>query len=681
MNSLDRMFQPKSIAVIGASNDEGKAGFHMLYALRKFPGALYPVNPKAKEIQGFKAYPNLKAIGTPVDLIALCIPAQFCLNAIREAGEAGVGAALIAGGGFEETGAKGKALQDDILAACREYGIRLLGPNTAGFVNPGVGVTASFNPLVSNFQAGSVAVVSQSGAMNLILGTVIQTQRLGVSIGVGTGNAPDVGVPEMLEYLADHQPTKAIAVYLEGVEDGRRLYDAVRKTTSKKPVVIFTVGQADIGDFAASHTGKLIGSFAIKKAALAQAGAVVATSSNDLIDAANILSKVRLAPAANPGVGVLTGQAGPAMIMTDYLRTRGVSIPEMDASTIERIAAVLPLKTFIKNPVDTARPMHDSFLEVLSIMAEDPNLDVLAAYAMHEPMCVEPIGLFRAIKGRTGKPAVFGTSGLPEDLAPTMRDLETMDLPSFVSPDRTAAAIWALVEDAKAAFRKQRPTKDAEKTARVDTIRPNPDEAQAKDLLTTIGIAAPERAVCGDHGVAKAALTELKKPCVVKVLSAAVGHKTEMGGVHLNIQTEDQLTAALEQIDKIDIPGTKQYLIEEMAPQGLEIIIGGKNDPSFGPVVMLGLGGTAAEAFGDVAMRVAPLTVHDAMDMIAELKTSALFDAWRGGPRYDKEAVADALVKIGTLMTQHPEIKELDLNPVRVYPKGVMALDALIVNQ
>ena len=681
MNSLDRLFQPKSIAVIGASNDEGKAGFHMLYALRKFPGALYPVNPKAKEIQGFKAYPNLKAIDTSVDLIALCIPAKFCLNAIKEAGEAGVGAALIAGGGFEETGAEGKAMQDDILAACREYGIRLLGPNTAGFVNPAIGVTASFNPLVSNFQAGSVAVVSQSGAMNLILGTVIQTQRLGVSIGVGTGNAPVVGIPEMLEYLADHQPTKTIAVYLEGVEDGRRLYEAVQKTTPKKPVAIFTVGQADIGEFAASHTGKLIGSFAIKKAALTQAGAVVAASSNDLIDAANILSKVRLAPAANPGVGLLTGQAGPAMIMTDYLRTRGVRIPEMDSATIDKIAAVLPLKTFIKNPVDTARPMHDTFLEVLSIMAEDQNLDVLMAYAMHEPMCVEPVGLFRAIRGRTGKPAVFGTSGLPEDLAPTIRDLETMELPAFVSPDRAAAAVWALVEDAKAAFRKQRSSAAVDdRSAEIVAIREAPDEAQAKTILSTIGVAVPKHVVCADRAAAKAAFADLKKPCVVKVLSAAVSHKTEMGGVHLNIQTEDQLMAAIEKIDAIDVPGDKQYLLEEMASQGLEIIVGGKNDPSFGPVVMLGLGGTAAEAFGDVAMRVAPLTIDDGLDMIAELKTSALFDAWRGGPQYDKQAVAETLVKVGNLLARHPEIKEMDLNPVRVYPKGVLALDALIVS-
>jgi acyl-CoA synthetase (NDP forming) len=296
-------------------------------------------------------------------------------------------------------------------------------------------------------------------------------------------------------------------------------------------------------------------------------------------------------------------------------------------------------------------------------------------------MCVEPVGLFRAIRGRTGKPAVFGTSGLPEDLAPTIRDLETMDLPAFVSPDRTAAAVWALVEDAKAAFRKQRSTAalDAGPDG-VDTIRETPDEAQAKAILSAIGIAVPKRAVCADHAAAKAAFADLKKPCVVKVLSAAVSHKTEMGGVHLNIQTEDQLTAALAKIDAIDVPAGKQYLIEEMAPPGLEIIVGGKNDPSFGPVVMLGLGGTAAEALGDVAMRVAPLTVDDGLDMIAELKTSALFDAWRGGPRYDKQAVAETLVKVGNLLARHPEIKEMDLNPVRVYPEGVLALDALIVS-
>jgi len=260
-----------------------------------------------------------------------------------------------------------------------------------------------------------------------------------------------------------------------------------------------------------------------------------------------------------------------------------------------------------------------------------------------------------------------------------LRDLESMDIPAYASPDRAATAAWALVEDAKAAHRKQSQTGSTEPSFDIAKLTGSIDEGKAKEVLMQMGIATPANAVCENHTDATRAFGELQKPCVVKVLSSEITHKTEVGGVHLNIATERELVAALEKIDSIETTGEKKYLLEEMAPSGLEIIIGGKNDASFGPVVMLGLGGTAAEAFGDVAMRLAPLTVQDAMDMITELKTRALFDAWRGGPQYDKGAVADALVKIGALMSQHPEIKEMDLNPVRVYPKGVLALDALIV--
>ena len=682
MKNLHRMFHPASIALVGASNDEDKAGYHMLDSLKQFAGDLYPVNRRNDTIQGLKAYPNLKSIGSPVDLVALCIPAEFCLDAIHEAGEIGVGAVLITGGGFEEAGAEGEALQDEILAACRQYGIRLLGPNTVGFVNLGIELTASFNPIVKNLKSGPIGVVSQSGAMNVILCTVIQTQNLGVSIGVGTGNASDVGIPDVIEYLADHEPTKAIVVYLEGVEDGRRLYDTVRKVTPKKPVLFFTVGRGDIGDFAKSHTGKMIGSYELKKAALTQAGGVVTASSNDLIDSVKLLSKIRLKPMENPGVGLLTGQAGPGMIMADYLRRRDVKMPELGRETIKRISEVLPIKTFIRNPVDTARPMQESFLQVLSTMADDKKLDVLITYAMHEPMCVEPISLMDAIKKHTDKPVVFGTSGLPGDITPTIHNLEAMDVPAFVTPDRTAAAVWALVEDAKAAYRLQRTRRTAEiGTTDSITIKSNPDEYEAKRVIETAGLSVPDRCLCPDHASAKAAFEKLTKPCVVKISSPLIGHKTEVGGVHLNIRTEDELKEALRRIDLIEVAGERQYLIEETAPKGLEVIIGGKNDASFGPAVMLGLGGTVAEAYGDNTMRLAPLSHEDAMDMIAELKTSGLFNAWRGGPCCDKEAVADALVRIGALIYHHTEIKEIDLNPVRVYEEGILVLDAFIVCQ
>lgn len=679
MNDLDRLFKPKSIAVVGASNNHDKVGYHLLYALRGFPGALIPINPRAKEIQGRRAYTSLREAGQNIDMAVFCIPARACLPAIEDAAAAGVGAIVITGGGFAEADQEGKELQDGIVAACRRHKIRLLGPNTAGLFNPKYGVMANFAPLVSYFPPGDVAVVSQSGSMSIVLGTVLQANRLGVSIGVGVGNSPDITVSEIVEYLASHEETKAIALYLEGVADGRRLYEALSLTTKTKPVVVFTVGKADIGQLAASHTGALMGSFALKKAALRQAGAVVVSSSNDLIDAAHVLSKVRLAPNSNPGIGILSGQAGPALIMADYLRSRGVSVPELAGATVAAISQELPLKTFINNPVDTARPLQHIFEKVQSKIAEDPSIDAILTYAMHEPMCVEPVKFYQLMKRRNEKPMLFATSGGPEDLAPTLRDLESMDIPAFCSPERAAVATWALVEDARAAYRKQRQIETAELVFNKGTIPPVLDEAGAKIILARRGVAVPKSRTCASHSEASAAFKVMSRPCVVKILSADIPHKTEIGGVHLHVGNENQLLAALGEIDIIDVPGEKKYLLEEQAPPGLEIIIGAKNDDSFGPTVLLGMGGTAAEALDDVSIRLAPLSSQDALDMIPELKASRLFDAWRGGPQYDKQAVADTLVALASLMLDHPEIQEIDLNPVRVYEKGLLVLDALML--
>lgn len=679
MSTLDKLFKPKSIAVVGASTSQDKVGNQLLYALRNYPGRLFPINPKVQEIQGKKTYPSLKSVGQAIDMAAFCIPANACLGAIEDAAEAGVGVIVLTGGGYAEAGQQGQSLQDEIVNACRHHNIRLLGPNTAGFFNPKLGVTANFVPLVSYLPPGDVAVVSQSGSMSILLSTVLQTNRLGVSIGVGVGNGPDISVAEIVKYLAEHEETKAIAVYLEGIPDGRRLYEAIRETSKRKPVVVFTVGRADIGQFAASHTGALLGSFALKKAALMQAGAVVVSSSDDLIDAVHILSKVRLAPNPDPGIGVLSGQAGPALIMTDYLRGHKVKVPELDGTTVEAIAEELPIKTFIKNPVDTARPLHQMFENVFSRIAEDPHIDVILAYALYEPMCVEPVRLYQSMKRKTGKPMVFATSGIQEDLAPALRDLESIDIPAFSSPDRAAIATWALVEDARVAYRKQHQVVTAEPVSVHEQLSGSLNEAEAKSILARMGIALPESRVCGSHAEGLAVFNHLQKPCVVKVLSSAVLHKTEIGGVHLHIENEEQLVAALETIDRIAMAGEPGYLIEEEAPPGLEVILGAKNDDSFGPTVLLGMGGTAAEAMDDISIRLAPLTVADGLDMINELKVSRLFDAWRGGPCYDKEAVASTLVKIGSLMEAHPEIEEMDLNPVRVYEKGIVVLDALII--
>lgn len=680
-HQLNRLFRPKSIAVVGASTNDDKVGSQMLYSLRKYPGPLFPINPKADVIQGLKVFPNLTAIGYPVDLVILCIPAKACLALVEEAGQTGAGAVMIASGGFAESGPEGKKLQHKILAACRKYGLRLLGPNTAGFGCPECKVTANINPWIDKLTAGSVAVVSQSGSMNLILSASICDQRMGISLGVGVGNAADVGIPEILDYLAQDEQTKAIALYLEGVSDGRLLFEAIQRTAPRTPVVVFTVGQGDIGAFAASHTGNLIGSFELKVAALRQAGAVVVDHTSDLISSAKMLSLVRLPPSPNPGVGLLTGQAGPALIFMDYLRSKNVAMPELQPETIQALSKVLPPITYIQNPVDTARPDRELFSKALEIVARDPGIDVVVSFAIHEPAAVDPVAAHRYLKYRVDKPMIFGTSGFFLHLNPTLQDMEAMDIPAFISPDRTARAVWALVEDAKITHRIGRSLTVCGDLPVLAPLTARPDEAQAKALLNKLGIATPKGVVCKSAKEAKAAFESLKKPCVVKVLSDAVTHKTEVGGVILDVQSQKELAAALAKIDTIDTPGERRYFIEEMADPGMEVIIGATNDASFGPTVLIGLGGTAAEAFGDVSMALSPLTLEEALLMIDRLKAHKLFDAFRGGPCYDKQAVAEILFLIGEFICCHPEIKEMDLNPVRIYEKGALVLDALIITE
>ena len=618
MRSLERLFNAKSIAVVGASADEYKAGYQMLYALRNFPGKLYPINPKEKTILGLEVFPSIKAVGKPVDFVILTIPAPACEVVLREAGEAGAGAALIISGGFSETGESGKLVQEKILSICREYGIRLLGPNTVGFVNPGAGITANFTPWIGDIDSGPVGLISQSGAMSLILAALLKTNGLGVSLITGIGNAADVTVSDAIEYLSEDDNTKVIILYLEGVMDGRRLYDVIGKTTKRKPVIILTVGKADIAEFAVSHTGNLIGSYKIKIAALKQAGAVIVDSAEDLIDAADILSRVRLEANGNPGIGLLTGQAGPGMVIVDYLRSHGILVPELAPSTVDKIKTELPPLTFIRNPVDTARP-GPSFINVLKAVADDPSIDVLIIFAIHEPAVIDPVGLLNAAKDKISPPIIFGTAGFPEHIHSTQHSLSEINIASFASPDRTAKAVRALVEDSKAAFRGKKGLPQAEMISEIPPLKTEPDEAEAKDILNLIGIPAPKSYVCAEHKELKEAFDKLSKPCVLKVLSKTIKHKTEAGGVILNIGSESQLLDAIRRIDRI--PGTdKRYFIEEMAKPGIDIIIGAVNDPSFGPVVLAGLGGTAAEALGDVVMRLAPLSMDNAWRCFWSLK-------------------------------------------------------------
>ena len=681
---LSPLFEPCTIAVVGASASPDKAGYAMLRSLRSFPGSLFPINPRATEIGGFAAYPRVSEVPDNVDLAVLTVPPQAVPPALRDCAEAGVRAAVICSGGMGESGAAGAVLQEEALTVIREAGIRVLGPNTSGYINPAAGACASFVPGVPEIQPGALAVVAQSGGVNHALTFQAQNEGLGVRLAVGLGNAMDVTAADVLDYLADDEGTRAILLHIEGVPDGRRLYEALERTTERKPVAALKIGRADIGEFARSHTGALTGSWRLARSALAQAGAVVVEDTVELLDAARALAANRLPPKAKPGVAVISGQAGPALIIADALRTAGVDLPELQAQTVERLGELLPPLTYQRNPVDTGRP-GESFTAVLAAVGEDPAIDALAVYGLHEPGALDPVASLEGMRARTDAPTLFITGGLQKELAPTMSALEAAGVPVYLAPERGARAVRALAADARAAYRRGH-RKELAPTA-LPPLGSEPlgseplDEAAAKDLLDAVGIRTPRRRACATRDEAHLAWMDLGRRVVVKVLDPALTHKSDIGGVHVGIDSPETLDIALDAIDRLRTRDQARYLVEEMAAPGIELILGGTRDPSFGPTVLLGLGGVTAEAIGDVALRLAPLSAGDAEEMIDELSGKKLLEGFRGQPAADRAELVEMLITVSRLLVAHPEITELDINPVRGTADGLVALDALILTR
>lgn len=677
--NLSRLLAPRSIAVVGASASADKAGHQALRSLERFDGEVFAINPRASEILGHPAFPTLSALGRPVDLVVFAIPAQACPDAIREAIECGCGGGLILGGGFAESGPAGVALQERVAEALAQSTFRLLGPNTAGFVNKPARVTASFVAGADRIADGQVAVVAQSAGVCLTVSFLLGQLGSGVSLAAGLGNGLDVDAADLLEFLADQPATRAIALHLEGVPAGRRLFDTLRRITPKKPVAVLTVGQQDVGEFAHSHTGNLIGSYDLRVSALRQAGAVVVESTAELAAAATVLAANRLAPRLAPGIGILTAQAGPGLLILERLKSRGVSVPALRAGTLERIARCLPPMTYIQNPVDTARP-SESFPEVLAALAADERIDALAIFALSEPAALRPDQVLPAATAAQGKPLLFGTLGPPAEVEPTAQALRSHGIYVAGSPEELAHAASVLSLDAALQARLARESASPAPTpARAARAHERRDEHAAKALLESLGIPAPRRVACASHDEAHAAFRELEKPLVIKLLSAEVLHKTEVSGVHLGIADVRELERALDRLDAIPLTSARRYLIEEMAPPGLELIVGAVRDPSFGPSVMLGLGGTFAEALKETVVRLAPLSAEAALEMLGELRAAAVFDGFRGSPPLDRHAVAEALVALGALLAGDPTLTEIEINPLRVHPGGVLALDALVV--
>ena len=678
---LHALFEPRGVVVIGASRDPAKLGAVMTRSLSRFPGPVAGVNPRDAD-PGAHRYADVgqarDALEAPLDLAVLCIPAAGTARALAEAAAGGARAALVCSGGFAEAGGDGPRYQDELVAQARTHGITLLGPNTSGFIRPRLGLTASFVPGAGSVPAGPVAVVAASGGVNHALAFLLAEAGVGVSLAVGLGNAADVTTADVLNHLADDPHTRAVALHVESVTDGPALTAAVRRLTERVPVVALVVGRNDVADFARSHTGALATSWRVTRAALRQAGAVLVDDERQLVDAAATLSAARLPARSRPGVAVVTGQAGPGLLHVDGLRGHGIEVPGLHEHTRARLAELLPPMTYQSNPVDTGRP-GPTFTDVIDTVTADPGIDLVSVYALAEP---DSLDLPAALAAARPFPIVAASAGPPDQVADIRRSLARTGIPMVVTPSALTSAVRALVEDAQGRARAARSRSFEQVSphpAAVTRILAGPplDEDQAKTLLGLLGIPTPTRRACADRAQARAALDDLPGPVAVKLLDAEVLHKTEIGGVVLGIRDHAELERAL---DDLEAAGAERFLVESMAGRGVDLIVGATRDPVFGPVVLVGLGGVVAEALADVATAPSPLPPADAADLLDELSTGVLLDGFRGSPVVDRVAVGRVLATLGDLLTAHPQLESIEINPLRMTSQGLVALDAVVTH-
>lgn len=672
MHSLSSLFAPRGIIVVGASSSPEKLGAVMAQSLSSYPAPVELVNSRGENGMHTSIAEAAAAIPGGPDLAVLCVPAAATAQALRDSAANGAKAALVCAGGFAEAGGPGIEFAAQVESAVRETGIRLLGPNTSGFFVPHRNLRASFVPSVAELEPGSVAVVAASGGVNHVLAFHLQRSGAGVSLAAGIGAGTDITAPDVLDYLITDDQTKAVALHLETVSDGPALVDAVSRLSAVKPVVALVVGRNDVSEFAQSHTGALATSWRTTRSVLQQAGAVIVDDENQLVAAVTALAGRRLKPTTDPGVGLITGQAGPGLLIADALHSAGVTLPRLAQSSQDTIGTLLPPLTFQANPVDTGRP-GPGYEQIVAAVSQDPAIDLVALYGLTEPVTDLPLAVANSGAAET-MPFLIGVDGPDGDLERARKSARQHDLPLITGPTSLAHGIAAVVNDARGQFQRAQAAKGA--TAWPDVEGPW-DENRSKELLGALGISTPERRICSTRDAAHAALAELGRPVAVKLLDATVLHKTEIGGVHLGVKTPEDMDRALA---GLEAAGARKFLVEAMAPSGVDLVVGVRRDPVFGPIVVLGLGGTAAEVFADISIRTAPLALRAAESMPAELQARELLYGFRSGPMLNTSELAGLLVRLGDALVSNEAVAEIEINPLRLTHNGLVALDAVVIN-
>ena len=697
--SLAAFFQPRSIALVGATDRAGSVGRAIWYNLRGFSGPVFPVNAKRAEIGGVKAYPNIAALSEVPDLVIIVTPASTVPQLVEEAGVAGVKALIVISAGFKETGADGGNLEADVLAAAKRHGVRLIGPNCLGLMNPHAGMNATFASSMA--QPGRVAFLSQSGALCTAILDWSHAQNVGFSAFVSTGAMADVGWGDLIRHFGDDPNTQSIVIYMESVgDDAAAFLAAARAVAAQKPIVVIKVGRtAEASRVAASHTGSLTGSDAVLDAALRQSGVLRVDTIEELFDMAEVLAKQPLP--AGRRLAIITNAGGPGALATDALVLGYGELAELSAQTMADLNALLPACWSHHNPVDVLGDADAArFSQALRIVVKDNAVDgmlaILTPQAMTQP--TEIACEVAEIAGEFEKPLLASWMGA-QSVQEGRGILNVAGVPTYDYPDEAALAfvrmrehrlrlIW-LSETQSAHADDENfealPLVGGMIDAVLKSGRTLMTEQEAKQLLQVAGIPVVETRAAYDEAAAVAAAEALGYPVVVKMLSSTITHKSDIGGVQLNLLNASAVQQAWRLVrDNIShrhgLGAFEGVTVQRMITQkGVELILGASTDAQFGPVLLVGAGGILVEVLQDHALALPPLNHSLARRWIGETKIAKVLQGVRGQPAADLAALDDVLVKFARLVQHERRIVELDINPLLATPNGVMALDARVV--
>jgi len=694
--SLDLFFNPKSVAVVGASRTPGKAGYEVLSALirSQYPGEIYPVNPKADEVQGIKSFPELKAVGKTPDLVAVVVHAKMVQPVLEQCADLGVKAVVIVSSGFKEANAQGAKLEQEIMRVARTAGMRIIGPNCIGIMVPRHNLNASFAGELP--RPGGIGYFSQSGSILAAIVDMGNSNGIGFSKLVSIGNKADVDELEMIRALGEDEDTQVIGGYLETIDDGDAFIRRAERISGKKPILLIKAGTTQLGARASSsHTGRLAGVEQAYECVFERAGVIRCESIKTQFDYARAFASQPVPEGTR--VGIIANAGGAGIMAADAIEREELTLADLSDETTARLSQELSSMVNIANPIDLlGDALADRYESTLRVLLEDPGVDaalvILSPHAMTQ--CVGTARAVVEVAGEAPKKPVLACFLGGHRVEEALRVLREGGVPSYDTPESAVRTIKAMTRYGRWRSRPKRVVKlfpvNRHRVERIINrhVRQNAyelGEMETKEILQAYGFVTPPGQVATSVEQAVNIANQIGYPVVLKVWSPDIIHKTDIGGVKTNLSGDQEVMDAFDlmmyRIPKkkpdADISG---IFVEKMYTQGQEVILGMQRDPRFGPLMMFGMGGQLVDVLRDVVFYPAPLTADEAKEMLVRTRTYHVLTGTRGQEGVDIDAIAEGLQRLSQLVTEFSQIKEIDINPYIVGREGTtpIAVDAMM---